>query len=86
MGAGVRHAARQSRVPATDTATAGHTLLDVWASGALPAAWFGSQSQWFAKLNNASNRLAYNAVAATTVRGLSPEGGRALRVGLRTSF
>lgn len=86
LGAGVRHAARQSRVPATDSATPGHTLLDVWAGGALPAALFGGQAQWFAKLNNATDRLAYNAAAIGTVRGLSPQGGRALSVGLRTSF
>jgi len=86
LGAGVRHAARQNRVPATDTTTPGHTLLDVWAGGALPAALFGGQAQWFAKLNNATDRVAYNAAAISTMRGLSPLGGRALSVGLRSSF
>ena len=86
LGAGVRHAARQSRVPALDTTTPGHTLLDLWASFGLPAGWFGDQAQWFAKLNNATDRLAYNAAAIATVRGLSPQAGRALSVGLRTTF
>jgi iron complex outermembrane receptor protein len=86
LGAGLRHAARQTRVPATDAATPGHTLLDLWAGGTLPASWFSGQWQWFAKLNNATDRLAYNAAAINTVRGLSPEGGRALSVGLRTRF
>ena len=86
FGAGIRHAARQGRVPATDTATPGHTLLDLWASGALPAGLLGGQVQWFAKLNNASDRLAYNAAAIATVRGLSPQGGRVLSVGLRATF
>ena len=86
LGVGVRHAERQSRVPATDTASPGHTLLDLWAGGALPAAMFGAQVQWFAKLNNAGNRLAFNAAAIGTVRGLSPQGGRALTVGLRANF
>ena len=86
LGAGVRHSARQSRVPATDIATPGHTLLDVWASGALPASLFGGQAQWFAKLSNATDRVAYNAAAIATARGLSPLGGRAMSVGLRTTF
>jgi len=47
---------------------------------------FGAQAQWFAKLNNATDRLAFNAAAIGTVRGLSPQGGRALTVGLRTAF
>ena len=86
LGAGVRHAARQARVPATDRATPGHTLLDVWAGGALPAALLGGRGQWFARLNNATDRLAYNAAAIGTVRGLAPQGGRALSLGLRTTF
>ena len=86
LGAGVRHAARQSRVPATDTPTPGHTLLDIWASGALPAALLSGQAQWFMKLSNATDRLAFNAAATGTVRGLSPQGGRALSVGLRGTF
>ena len=86
LGAGLRHAARQNRVPATDTPTAGFTLLDLWASGALPAPWLGAQAQWFARLSNATDRVAFNAAAIGTVRGLSPEGGRALGIGLRTAF
>ena len=86
LGAGLRHAARQNRVPATDTPTAGFTLLDLWASGALPAPWPGAQAQWFARLSNATDRVAFNAAAIGTVRGLSPEGGRALGIGLRTAF
>lgn len=79
-GLTVRHAARQNRVPAYDTATPGHTLVDLWATGRLgsAAAW-----QWFARLANVGDRLASNASAVSTVRGLTPQGGRALTLGLR---
>lgn len=83
VGLGVRHADRQGRVPATDTATPGHTRVDVWAGGALP---LGVDSSWFAKLANAGNSLAYNAATIATMRGLSPAGGRALTVGVRARF
>ena len=82
-GVGLRHNARQTRVPSTDTATAGATLLDLWAGGALP---LGPATQWFAKLNNVTNELAYNAATIGTIRGLSPQAGRALTLGLRTRF
>ena len=85
-GVALRHAARQSRVPATDTATPGHTLLDLNAAGDLPLALAGGRTQWFAKLSNATDRVATNAAAIGTIRGLSPEGGRALSVGLRATF
>ena len=79
-GLTLRHAARQTRVPSTESATPGYTLLDLWAAGPWGATpgW-----QWFARLANAGNRLATNASAVATVRGLSPQGGRALTLGLR---
>ena len=84
-GVEVRHAARQTRFSAHDTATAGATLMDLWARGSLwggPQAT-GSSANWFAKLSNATNELAFNAVAVATVRGLSPAPGRALSAGLQ---
>jgi iron complex outermembrane recepter protein len=79
-GADVRHAARQSRVPATDSATAASTVLDLWARGAVP----GVQGlRWFARAANLSDELAFNAAAVATVRGLSPQPGRALSAGLQ---
>ncbi len=83
LGLGVRHDARQRRVPATDTATPGHTRVDLWASGDLP---LGNQTTWFAKLANLGDTLAYNAATIATMRGLSPAAGRALTVGLRARF
>jgi iron complex outermembrane receptor protein len=82
-GVGLRAAARQDRVPATDTATPGYALLDLWASGPLP---LGEVSNWFVRLGNATNRLAYNAGTVETMRGLSPLPGRALTAGLRSRF
>lgn len=83
LGLGLRHSAQQSRVPATDTATPGHTVVDLWASGALP---LGPETNWFAKLSNLGNELAYSATTLATMRGLSPAAGRALSVGVRARF
>ncbi len=87
-GLGLRHNARQTRVPSTDTATAGATLLDLWAGGALPTsmALLDTPLQWFAKLSNVTNQLAYSAATIATMRGLSPQAGRALTVGVRARF
>jgi iron complex outermembrane receptor protein len=82
-GLNLRHSATQSRVPATDSATPGATLLDLWADGDMPG--FDGAS-WFARVNNLGDRLAYNAAAIATVRGLSPQAGRALTVGLRVRY
>jgi iron complex outermembrane recepter protein len=83
VGVELRHAARQGRVPATDTATPAATVLDLWLRGrvaALPGLG------WFAKLANATDELAYNAAAVATVRGLSPAAGRALSAGVQWRF
>ena len=78
-----RNVARQSRVPASDTATAGYSMLDLWASGRVA---LGDETTWFARLGNATNRLAYNAATIDTIRGLAPLPGRSLTVGLRARF
>lgn len=87
-GLEVRHSARQTRVSANDTATPGATLLDLWARGTL---WSGPQSAgssalWFARLGNATNKLAFNPVAVATIRGLSPQPGRALSAGVQVRW
>lgn len=79
-GVTVRHHAAQRRVPATDTATPGATLVDLWARGRITAA---GSLLWFAKLGNVGDRLALNASAVATVRGLAPQAGRALQLGLQ---
>jgi iron complex outermembrane receptor protein len=82
-GATLRELSRQDRVPASDQATAGYTLLDLWASGRIA---LGEDSSWFARLNNVTDKLALNASTIATMRGLSPLPGRALTVGLRSRF
>jgi iron complex outermembrane receptor protein len=80
VGADLRHAARQGRVPATDTATPAATLLDLWLRGrvaALPGL------AWTLKLANAGDELAFNAAAVSTVRGLSPAAGRSVSAALQ---
>lgn len=79
-GLAVRHMAAQHRVPATDTATSGATLVDLWARGSVTAV---GNLQWFAKVSNLGDRVATSASAVATVRGLSPQGGRALQLGLQ---
>ncbi len=82
-GAGLRYSAAQKRVPATDTATPGWTLLDLWATGALP---YTPSTNWFARAGNVTNKLAYNAASVSTVRALAPLAGRSLTLGLRMRF
>jgi iron complex outermembrane recepter protein len=76
--------ARQSRVPATDTPTAGATLAD------LALAWRtrlgGQDSLLWLRLGNVGNKLAGNAATFESVRQLSPLPGRALSAGLRLAF
>lgn len=77
----VVNAVRQSRVPGYDESTDGYTLVNLWASYRLPFA--GNRLQLFARVNNLTDRLAFNAASIQTVRGLSPLAGRSLLMGLR---
>lgn len=76
----VRHAARQDRVPATDAATPGYTMLDLWAMAPLP---LPGEASLIARLGNVTDRLGYNATAIATARGLTPLPGRAASIALR---
>lgn len=84
LGVGLRHAAEQTRVPATDTATASHTMLNVWLT------WKNrlgpTEATWYAKLDNATDELAYSASSIATMRPLAPLPGRALAAGVRLAF
>jgi iron complex outermembrane receptor protein len=75
---------RQTRVPDTDRATPGHTLVDLSVSGPLRALAEGGL--WVVKLANAGNALAYNAGTVQTLRGLAPLPGRALSAGVQVRF
>jgi iron complex outermembrane receptor protein len=78
------HAARQGRVPATDVATPGHSLLNLALSRRVALGC--SDALAFVKLANATDALAYNASSVPTVRYLAPLPGRSLKFGLRVSF
>ena len=80
----VEQAARQGRVPATDTPTPGYTLVNLSLSQRFK--WGASDALWFARLDNLGNRLAYSASSVQTIRGLSPLPGRSLKLGLRLDF
>ncbi|MEO5695662.1 MAG: TonB-dependent receptor [Burkholderiaceae bacterium] len=80
----VQHASAQGRVPSTDVATAGWTLVNLSASYALSLAQ--RDALLFVKLQNVGNKLAYSASTIGTVRALAPLPGRGLTAGLRLSF
>lgn len=75
---------RQRRVPAVDTATPGHVLLDL--SAARHFRWGGSEALAFVRLDNVGDVLARSATTIASVRDLAPLPGRALKAGLRVSF
>ena len=80
----VQRTAQQDRVPATDTATAGYTRVDLLASGTFGLA--GRDARWFIAGRNLGDTLAYNAVTVSTIRGLAPMAGRSLGAGVQWRF
>ena len=80
----LEHAAAQDRVPATDSRTAGYSLLSLALSRQF--SWGTRRALWFVKLNNATDKLAYNASTIETVRGLAPLPGRSVKTGVRVDF
>jgi iron complex outermembrane recepter protein len=79
-GLALRHAERQDRVPATDSATPGYTMVDLWAGVALP---LPGEASAFVRVNNVTDELGFNASTIATMRGLAPLAGRAVAAGLR---
>lgn len=80
----LRHAARQSRVPADDSATPSWTMLHLATSWRFDLA--GHDALLFARLANAGNALGYNASTIATVRAFTPLPGRSVSAGLRVDF
>lgn len=83
---GFDHHARQARVPAGDVATAGYTFWNAgirWRGNAGAVQW-----EWFARLDNATDRLAYAATSllTQTAPGRVPLPGRSLRTGIQATF
>lgn len=78
------HAAKQNRVPSTDSPTRGYSIANLALTRRFSLGL--SDGLWFVKLANAGDRLAYSASTFETVRGLSPLPGRSLKTGVRLSF
>ena len=78
------HAARQNRVPATDVATAGYSIVNLSLSRRFNLA--STDAMWFLKLGNLGDTLAYSASAIQTVRDLAPLPGRSIKTGIRVAF
>lgn len=79
-----RGAARQTRVAAFDTPTAGYGTLRL--SVARQLRWGQTDALWYLKLDNLANKLAYNATAVPTIRALAPQAGRSASTGLQVRF
>jgi len=80
----VQHAEKQDRVPSNDTTTPAWTMLNLSASYRVRLGQ--ADGLVFAKLNNVTNELAYNATTIATVREIAPMPGRGVMAGLRLSF
>ena len=83
---GFDHSGAQSRVPATDRATAAYTLWNLAGTYRMRAG--AASLLWFARLDNLTNQLAYSAssVLTTTAFPKAPMPGRSLKVGMQASF
>ena len=83
-GVALKHAARQDRFAPGDTATPGHTLVDLWTGWTMRLG--ERELQWTLQLDNAFNRLAYSASTIRTARELAPQPGRALALAVRLAL
>lgn len=83
---GFDHSAAQKRVPAGEQPTASHTLWQAALSYRMQVR--ESSLLWYARVDNASDRLAYSAtsILTQTAPGRVPLPGRSLKVGLQASF
>ena len=77
--------AAQKRVPAFDLlgATASYNVVNLSLGYRQKSSW---DALWFLRLDNATNRLGYNATTIDTVRGKSPIVGRNLKIGVQLAF
>ncbi|RTL19345.1 MAG: TonB-dependent receptor [Burkholderiales bacterium] len=79
-----RLAARQDRVDAFDTPTAGYGTVS--ASLARQLKLGDLDGLWYLRLTNLTDKLAYNATAVPTIRALAPQAGRSVSTGLQLRF
>jgi iron complex outermembrane recepter protein len=80
----LRGVARQDRVPALDSETAGYGMLKLSLSRQLKIG--GNDALWYLKLDNLGDKLAYSASSMATLRDLSPLAGRSVHTGLQIRF
>lgn len=83
---GFDHAAAQRRVPVGERSTDAYTL---WSAALTWRQQAGASSLlWYARLDNAANKLAYSAssILTQTAPGKSPLPGRSLKLGLQVGF
>ncbi|MBT9492635.1 MAG: TonB-dependent receptor [Paucibacter sp.] len=80
----LRGAARQDRVPALDSPTAGYGLVKLSLARQFRLA--GSDGLWYLRLDNLGNKLAYSASSVATIRDLSPMPGRSAHMGVQLRF
>ncbi|ROZ75361.1 TonB-dependent receptor [Ramlibacter sp. WS9] len=83
---GFDHSARQDRVPAGEQPTDAYTL---WSAALTYKMAAGPNNLlWYARVDNAADKLAYSAtsILTQTAPGKSPLPGRSFKVGLRASF
>jgi iron complex outermembrane receptor protein len=80
----LRLAARQDRVPALDTPTAGYGLVKLSLSRQFRIG--AADALWYLKLDNLGNKLAYSASSVATIRDLSPLAGRSVHSGVQIRF
>jgi len=78
----VVHASNQGRVPAGDLTTNGYTTL----GAALTYQFKTGSAQWLAYLKGENLTNQEVRLASSFLRDIAPQGGRAVRVGLRTTF
>jgi iron complex outermembrane receptor protein len=83
---GFDHAARQDRVPLGERVTDAYTL---WKAALTYRVKAGvSNLLWYARLDNAGNKLAYSAtsILTQTAPGKSPLAGRSVKLGVQATF
>ena len=83
---GFDHSMAQHRVPEGNRISAGYTLWNVSVTWRQKLG--RTQLQWYARVDNLSNRLAYSAssILTQTAFGRAPLPGRSLRVGVQATF
>jgi iron complex outermembrane receptor protein len=76
------HASNQGRVPVNDLTTSGYTTL----GAALTYQFKAGGAQWLAYLKGENLTHQEVRLASSVLRDIAPQGGRSVRVGLRTTF